>query len=69
MFTGYSDWRGKRMFFDTQVSVGYASLKGKRKIDIYSDDDTADTAGNTSSHQLARGRIPCGKHINRLCSS
>ncbi len=36
--SGYSDWRGRQMFFDSQISAGYANLDGKRTIKIYSDD-------------------------------
>jgi hypothetical protein len=34
MLTGYSTWRGKALFVDTQVNVGYASLKGKRILSL-----------------------------------
>jgi hypothetical protein len=34
MLTGYSDWRGKGLFFDSQLSVGYGTLMGKRHLDI-----------------------------------
>jgi hypothetical protein len=30
MLTGYTDWRGKGFFFDSQLTVGYANLEGKR---------------------------------------
>ncbi|HWU26877.1 MAG TPA: hypothetical protein VN154_10800, partial [Rhizomicrobium sp.] len=32
LLTGYTDWRGKGLFIDTQLSVGYGNLKGKRYL-------------------------------------
>jgi hypothetical protein len=65
MFTGYSDWRGKRMFLDAQISAGYASLKGKRRIDIYSDDDTPTLlatrlATNSHAAEFLAGSVSTG---------
>lgn len=34
MLTGYTDWRGPHLFLDTQASIAYGDLKGKRFIDI-----------------------------------
>ncbi|HEY0301253.1 MAG TPA: hypothetical protein VGC36_07980, partial [Rhizomicrobium sp.] len=34
LLTGYTDWRGKGLFFDSQLTVGYGNLKGKRFIDL-----------------------------------
>ena len=34
LLTGYSDWRGRGLFVDSQVSVGYGSMKGKRFLDL-----------------------------------
>jgi Autotransporter beta-domain len=34
MLTGYSEWRGRGLFFESQVNVGYASFKGKRFISL-----------------------------------
>jgi hypothetical protein len=34
MFTGYTDWRGKGLFLDTNASVGYVSLTGNRYLDL-----------------------------------
>jgi hypothetical protein len=34
MLTGYTDWRGKGLFLDTKVDIGYMDLKGKRYIDL-----------------------------------
>ena len=32
LLTGYSDWRGKHVFFDTTGSLGYGSFKGNRSM-------------------------------------
>jgi hypothetical protein len=34
MLTGYSDWRGHGIFFDSQLSAGYGQITGKRSIVI-----------------------------------
>lgn len=34
MLTGYSTWRGRGLFVDTQATVGYVNLKGKRFLDL-----------------------------------
>ena len=34
MLTGYTDWRGKGLFLDTQGSIGYAQLHGQRFITV-----------------------------------
>ncbi len=34
MLTGYTDWRGKGLFLDTNASVGYVSLQGKRFLNL-----------------------------------
>ena len=34
MLTGYTDWRGKGLFLDTKVDVGYVDLKSKRYISL-----------------------------------
>ena len=34
MLTGYSDWRGKGLFLDTKVDLGYMDVKSKRFIDL-----------------------------------
>ena len=30
MLTGYTDWRGRGLFVDSQITVGYGNFKGKR---------------------------------------
>jgi hypothetical protein len=34
LLTAYSDWRGKGLFIDSQLNLGYGNLKGKRVIDL-----------------------------------
>jgi autotransporter-like protein len=34
LLTGYTDWRGKGLFLDTQISAGYGQLKGKRFLTL-----------------------------------
>ena len=43
MLTGYTDWRGKGLFFDSQLSAGYGQLTGKRSLVI----PTVNSAGTT----------------------
>jgi hypothetical protein len=42
MLTGYTDWRGKGLFLDSQLSIGYGSIDGKRIFDFGSVTRTAD---------------------------
>ncbi|MBS0274995.1 MAG: autotransporter domain-containing protein [Proteobacteria bacterium] len=50
MLTGYSDWRGKGLFFDSQINVGYGTLKGRRVLSI------DDLNGNTLITRTAVGK-------------
>ncbi|HWA02965.1 MAG TPA: autotransporter domain-containing protein [Rhizomicrobium sp.] len=34
MLTGYTDWRGRGLFLDTKLDIGYVQLKGKRFLDL-----------------------------------
>jgi hypothetical protein len=34
MLSGYTDWRGKGLFLDTQLNVGYGSLNGRRYLEL-----------------------------------
>ncbi|HEY1962416.1 MAG TPA: autotransporter domain-containing protein [Rhizomicrobium sp.] len=34
LLTGYTDWRGRGLFFDTQISAGVGQLDGKRTLDV-----------------------------------
>jgi len=49
MLTGYSDWRGRGLFVDTQLTVGYANFKGKRFLDL-----TIPVAGSTTGATFSR---------------
>ncbi len=50
MLTGYTDWRGKGLFLDTQLSAGYANLDGKRSIQFM------DSSGNPLFTRRAEGK-------------
>jgi len=41
LLTGYTDWRGNHVFFDTKLDVGYGNLNGQRSIIIGNLDRTA----------------------------
>ena len=49
LLTGYTDWRGRGLFVDSQVSVGYGQLKGKRFLDL-----TVPVAGTTNTTTFSR---------------
>jgi hypothetical protein len=34
MLTGYSEWRGRHIFFDTQASLGYGNFAGSRTLSV-----------------------------------
>ena len=34
VLTGYSDWRGKHVFFDSKVDIGYGNLDGHRTMTV-----------------------------------
>jgi hypothetical protein len=53
MATGYTDWRGKGLFLDSQLTVGYGDLEGKRFFDFGGVSRTAD--GKRASALLAGG--------------
>ncbi|MBS0277827.1 MAG: autotransporter domain-containing protein, partial [Proteobacteria bacterium] len=63
MLTGYTDWRGKGLFFDSQVSIGYGHLDGRRTLII---DDLSGTqlikrqAEGKRSSALAAGGFSTG---------
>lgn len=46
MLTGYTDWRGRGLFVDSQASVGIATIDGKRFLDIGSLSRTAEGKRN-----------------------
>ncbi|HEY1631659.1 MAG TPA: autotransporter domain-containing protein [Rhizomicrobium sp.] len=57
MLTGYSDWRGKGFFFDSNLSIGYGSIDGKRVFDFGGVDRTAE---GKRSAAMASGGMTAG---------
>jgi outer membrane autotransporter protein len=63
MLTGYTDWRGRGFFFDSQASIGYAQLRGQRFITVgqtgatVSRDARGDRAGEFLSGGATTGVI------------
>jgi hypothetical protein len=61
MATGYTDWRGHGLFFDSQLSAGYGQLTGKRSIVIgdaiakCNNGDTCTAEGKRNAALLAGG--------------
>ncbi len=67
MFSGYTDWRGKGLFFDSQVTVGYGSLTGRRAIFV--DNSTGGTliarvATDKRASLMAAGGFSTGAVMN-----
>jgi len=63
LLTGYTDWRGKGLFIDTQGTIGYGNLKGKRYLTLT--DSTNDTslsreAESQRASELLAGSITMG---------
>jgi hypothetical protein len=67
MFTGYSNWRGKGLFIDTQATIGYGNLKGKRYL-VLTDNDTGATISREADDQrpteLLAGGVTTGSIFN-----
>jgi hypothetical protein len=63
IFTGYTDWRGKGLFIDTQLSAGYGTLQGHRYLTLTSQDGTTtfnrEADGNRPTELLA-GSVATG---------
>jgi hypothetical protein len=60
LLTAYTDWRGKGLFLDTQLTAGYGNLQGKRYLNLTSDTTTPVTLsreadGNRPTEMLAGG--------------
>src|SRR6185295_402556 len=34
LLSGYTDWRGRGLFVDSQITVGYGNIKGKRFLEL-----------------------------------
>lgn len=52
LLTGYTDWRGKGLFLDTQGTVGYGNLKGNRYLTL-TDPTTGSTVSRDAQSQRA----------------
>ncbi|HEY8950251.1 MAG TPA: autotransporter domain-containing protein [Rhizomicrobium sp.] len=67
MLTGYQDWRGKHLFFDSNVNIAYGHLTGKRVLSI---DDLSGatlitrTAEGKRSSEMASGGFSTGFIFN-----
>jgi hypothetical protein len=63
ILTGYTDWRGKGLFIDTQLSAGYGNLQGHRYLTLTAPDGTTtlnrEADGNRPTELLA-GSITTG---------
>jgi hypothetical protein len=57
VLTGYTDWRGKGFFFDSQASIGYGQLKGQRFINVGPAGDVVsrDAQGDRAAEFLSGG--------------
>ena len=53
VLTGYSDWRGKHVFFDSKLDIGYGSLDGNRGMTI--GDQSRDAIGKRAALLAAIG--------------
>ena len=66
VLSGYSTWRGKGLFFDSKLDVGYGHFNGKRFIDLVIPTGT-DTTTNTPVYGLYR-READNTHAGTLLS-
>ena len=67
MFSGYTDWRGKGLFFDSQVTVGYGSLTGRRSMFVRDKNGNlilARIATNKRASLMAAGGFSTGTVMN-----
>ena len=65
LLSGYSAWRGKGLFFDSKLDVGYGSFKGKRYISLDIPNGTSTSiytreADNTHAGELLSGGFTTG---------
>lgn len=50
--SGYTSWRGRHMFLDSNIGVGYSRIRGVRYINLYTaDEDTSDRSNADLSRQ------------------
>jgi uncharacterized protein YhjY with autotransporter beta-barrel domain len=59
MLTGYSDWRGRGLFVDSQLSVAYGSIDGKRDFN-FDEADVRRVAEGKRSAALIAGGVTAG---------
>jgi hypothetical protein len=72
MLTGYTDWHGKHVFFDTKLDVGYGNLDGQRSMIIGTVDRVAEgkrasllgALGGTTGLFLNYGGIDFTPHVS-----
>ena len=72
MLTGYTDWHGKHVFFDTKLDVGYGNLDGQRSLSIGNVNRVTDgkraallgAAGGTTGVFLNYGGFDFTPHIS-----
>ncbi|MGN6516129.1 MAG: autotransporter outer membrane beta-barrel domain-containing protein, partial [Rhizomicrobium sp.] len=64
MLTAYQDWRGRGLFFDSQLNVGYGHLVGKRTFPIPDADGKIRVAEGKRSSELASGGFTTGVIFN-----
>ncbi len=57
MATGYTDWRGKGFFLDSQLSVGYGNIDGRRFFDF---GGVSRTAEGRRAALMASGGVTAG---------
>jgi hypothetical protein len=60
LLTGYTDWRGKGLFLDTNASVGYVSLTGNRYLDLQVPNGNGFTAFNRDAQEHHPGEMLSG---------
>lgn len=64
MLTGYQDWRGRGLFFDSQINIGYGHLDGKRTFPIPDTDGKIRVAQGKRASELASGGFSTGVIFN-----
>jgi hypothetical protein len=61
LLTGYTDWRGKGLFLDTDGSIGYTSLSGRRYLNLnVPNGDGSDTVLDREATQHHPGELLSG---------
>ncbi len=61
MLTGYNTWRGRALFVDTEVNLGYANIKGKRIL-------TLTVPASSTAPELTFTREADNKHAGEFAS-